>query len=81
MTTTTCATKRVGSEPLAVDARQLGRMLGLSIRTVRTMDSAGRLPRPVKLNGSSVRWLVNEVRDWLAAGAPSRSEWEAMKDR
>ncbi len=79
MTTTTCATKDAGPEPLAVDAQQLGRMLGLSVRTVRTMDSAGRLPRPVKLNGTSVRWLVNEVREWLAAGAPDRATWEASK--
>ena len=62
---------------MAVDARTLGRMLGLSLRTIRTMDAAGKLPRPVKLNGHSVRWIVFEIESWLAAGAPNRSEFEA----
>lgn len=54
---------------LAVGAKQLGRMLGLSLRTIRTMDAAGKLPRPVKLNGHSARWIVSEIESWLAAGA------------
>jgi predicted DNA-binding transcriptional regulator AlpA len=64
---------------LAVDARRLGKTLGLSLRTIRTMDAAGKLPRPVKLNGHSVRWVLSEVESWLAAGAPDRQSWEAMR--
>lgn len=56
-------------QPLAVGAMQLGRMLGLSLRTIRTMDAAGKLPRPVKLNGHSARLIVSEIESWLAAGA------------
>ena len=29
---------------------------------------AGKLPRPVKLNNHSVRWVVSEIESWLAAG-------------
>lgn len=66
---------------LAVDAKQLARLLSVSVRTVRTMDSAGRLPRPVKLNGHAVRWVLDGpkgIQEWLTAGAPNRSEFEAI---
>lgn len=65
--------------PLAVDARQLGEMLCLSVRTIRTMDSAGKLPKPVTLACRSVRWNVAEICDWLDAGAPARIEWQAIR--
>ncbi len=64
---------------IAVDARTLGRTLGLSLRTIRAMDAAGKLPRPVQLNGHSVRWVVSEIEAWLAAGAPDRSTWEVLR--
>lgn len=75
-------TANVTPEPLAVSAQQLARMLGLSVRTVRTMDSAGKLPRPVKLNNHAVRWVLDGplgIRAWLAVGAPDRAAWEAIK--
>lgn len=66
---------------LAVDARALGARLCVSLRTIRTMDAAGKLPRPVKLNGHSVRWVVSEIEEWLAAGAPDRAAWELIKEK
>jgi predicted DNA-binding transcriptional regulator AlpA len=65
--------------PLAVGAKGLAKMLRLSVRTIRTMDAAGKLPRPIRLNGHSIRWPVEDIRAWLAAGAPDRRVWEAMK--
>lgn len=65
------------TQPLAVSARQLAGMLDLSVRTIRTMDAAGKLPRGVRF-GRSVRWPVDELRDWLAAGCPDRASWEAI---
>ncbi len=67
---------REAAMALAVDARALGRLLGLSVRTIRAMDCAGKLPRPLRF-GHSVRWRVDEVRAWLAVGAPDRRSWEA----
>ncbi len=64
--------------PLAVDARGLAQLLSCGRRTVCTWDSAGRLPRPVRVGGR-VLWMVAEIRDWLDAGAPPREEWEARK--
>jgi prophage regulatory protein len=64
--------------PLAVDAKALARMLRVSVRKIRTMDASGALPRPLRLGGC-VRWWVEDIRAWLAAGAPDRRTWEALK--
>ena len=65
--------------PLAVSALGLGRMLGLSVRTIRSMDSGGKLPKPIRLNNSSVRWIVSEIEAWVTAGAPDRTTWETLR--
>ena len=69
----------VGEAPrLAADAKTLAAMLGISARHVRTLDASGKLPRPVKIGGC-VRWFIDEIRAWLAAGTPDRAEWEALR--
>lgn len=65
-------------EPLAVSAKNLAILLGLGLRTIRTMDASGKLPRPIRLGGRLV-WSVEEIRAWLAAGAPDRRAWESRK--
>jgi predicted DNA-binding transcriptional regulator AlpA len=67
-------------EPLAVGAQQLGKLLGLSKRTIYRRDSSGQLPRAVRI-GRAKRWLVDEIREWLKAGTPSREDWERSKER
>jgi predicted DNA-binding transcriptional regulator AlpA len=69
----------VEPEPLAIDAADVGKLLGVSERHVWSMNSRGRLPRPIRL-GRAVRWRVAELQAWLAAGCPERSRWEAMRD-
>lgn len=64
--------------PLVVDARRLAKLLDAGVRTVRTWDAAGKLPAPVRLGGKVV-WRLDEIRDWLAAGAPRRDEWQARR--
>ena len=64
--------------PLVADARRLARLLGVGVRSVRTWDYGGKLPRPVKLGARTV-WVLSEIRAWLSAGAPDRAEWEALK--
>jgi prophage regulatory protein len=64
--------------PLAADARRLARLLGVGLRTVRTWDAAGKLPRPVRVGGR-VLWPLAEVNAWLAAGGPDRTAWDALK--
>ncbi len=65
-------------EPLAVSTKQLGQLLGLSERTIYRRDSSGQLPRAVRI-GRAKRYLVDEIREWLKAGTPSREDWERMK--
>ena len=61
--------------PLAVDARGAARLCSLGERTWRRHNAAGLVPRPVRLGGRLL-WIVAEVQQWLAAGCPSRVEWE-----
>lgn len=65
-------------KPMAVDAEGLSQLTPFGVRTVRMMDAAGKLPMPIRVGGR-VLWLVDEIRDWLRAGAPDRETWEAMK--
>ena len=64
--------------PLVVDARRLAKFLCAGLRTVRSWDAAGKLPAPIRLGGKVV-WRTDEIRDWLAAGAPRRAEWQARR--
>ena len=63
---------------LVADAAALAPMLSIGLRTLRTWDAAGRLPRPVRVGGK-VLWQLSEIRGWLEAGAPDRKTWEAIK--
>ena len=67
------------ADRLALDAAGLGRALGLSVRAIRRLDSAGKLPRAVRLSRRCVRWRLSEIEKWLAAGAPARGTWETMQ--
>lgn len=64
--------------PLVVDARRLAKLLCCGLRTVRTLDAAGKLPAPLRIGGRVV-WRLKEIRDWLAAGAPDRETWAAIR--
>lgn len=65
--------------PLVVDARRLAKLLSAGVRTVRTWDTSGKLPKPIRIGGRVV-WRVDEIRAWLAAGAPDRETWAAIRD-
>lgn len=67
--------------PLVADAKRLAPMLCMSLRAVRTADTLGRIPRPVKIGGRCLWVLGGEwgIRAWLEAGAPPRDVWEARQ--
>jgi hypothetical protein len=68
-------------EPVAVDARGLGELLGgLSQSFIHKLRAAGRLPEPITL-GSRVLWPVFEVECWTLAGAPPMEKWKAVRER
>ena len=72
--------RRSGSERIGLDAEEVATLLGVSERHLWTLNSSGRLPRPVRL-GRAVRWNAPELREWLAAGCPQRSDWERRPRR
>ena len=67
------------SKRLALPAADVAKLLNISLRHLHTLNASGRLPRPIRL-GRSVRWLADELHDWLDAGAPARDRWEALRD-
>jgi predicted DNA-binding transcriptional regulator AlpA len=64
------------SGPLLVTAKTAAALCGKSLRTWRTWDVLGLIPRPVRIKRSTL-WRLNELKSWVAAGCPRRSEWEA----
>ncbi len=65
-------------EPVAYDVRGVARLLGCSPRHVWACNEKQRMPQPIRL-GRAVRWSREELLAWVAAGAPARNAWEAMK--
>jgi predicted DNA-binding transcriptional regulator AlpA len=65
-----------GPDPLLLTAKQASAVCGRSLRSWRSWDSAGRIPRPVRL-GRATMWRRRELEDWIEAGCPSRVNWEA----
>jgi predicted DNA-binding transcriptional regulator AlpA len=65
-------------EPLAVGAKAAARLCGVSRSLWYSLDSAARVPEGVRLAGRRV-WPLDELRDWLRAGCPSRDRWAAIR--
>lgn len=75
------ADARFPSAPLTLDVDETARDLRVSRRHVEAMDHDGRLgPRAIRLGRRRV-WLRAEIAQWLAAGAPDRVTWIALRDR
>ena len=68
----------VGSNRLLLTAQEAAAMCGKKLRTWRTWDAAGYVPQPVRIGGSTL-WRVDELRSWIDAGCPRRSEWENQR--
>jgi len=63
------------SGQLLLTARQAAALCGKSLRTWRSWDAAGWIPKPLKI-GRSTLWRARELEKWVAAGCPRREEWE-----
>lgn len=58
-----------------MSAADVAQALQISERHLWTLHASGRLPRPIRF-GRAVRWPAEQLRAWLAAGAPTRDVWE-----
>ena len=57
------------AEPLLIPAAEFARLLQISTRTLWRQLSAGQVPRPVRFGGT-VRWRLEEIREWISKGCP-----------
>jgi len=66
------------STPLLLTAPEAAALCSISLRTWRSWDTAGRIPRAVRI-GRSTFWRSAELRAWVAAGCPDREIWETRQ--
>jgi predicted DNA-binding transcriptional regulator AlpA len=64
---------------LVFTAAEAAAMFQKSIRTWRTWDSSGKIPKPLRI-GRATYWRPEELRAWVAAGCPDRETWDAMRE-
>ena len=65
-------------QAMLVPADVAGSMCARSEASWWRDHAAGRIPAPIKLGGRTL-WRVQELRDWVEAGCPSRKNWETLK--
>ncbi len=66
--------------PILVDVTMLAQLLGRSPQSLSRDDKRGKLPRALKL-GSSKRWDLAEIEQWVSAKCPPREVWESRSDK
>lgn len=65
---------------MLIDLGAFAELVGCCRQHLENMEKDGLLgPRPILLGKRAIRYRVDEVRDWIAAGAPKRAEWEITK--
>ncbi|MBX9789828.1 MAG: helix-turn-helix domain-containing protein [Pirellulales bacterium] len=70
--------ERLSDSPaMLLTAAELARELRTSTRSIWRMESAGKLPAPIRW-GRAPRWPRETILRWLAAGCPDRREFERL---
>ena len=59
-----------------LSAKQVSDMTSLSIPQIRRMANQGKLPRPVRISGSRVGWVEDDLTKWLKAISKTQMEGE-----
>lgn len=72
---------KVGSnhKSIAISAKQLSQLLGVSLRQVWRLNATAKLPKNIRLGGLR-KWSRAEIMQWFEAGCPDRQTWEARKE-
>lgn len=67
-------------QPLLYSAADLAQLLRVSTATIWRLRAAGRLPRPSDALGKQIlRWPVETIHRWVAAGMPDLRTWESIE--
>ena len=52
-------------KPIVVDAKELARLLSVSIATLNRMKAAGKLPLSIPFSNGCVRWRRETIEAWI----------------
>jgi len=63
---------RTDTAPMLIGADDVARIMGVSVRTLWRMLSAGKVPSPLRI-GRNTRWRASELTAWIDRGCPSLS--------
>jgi predicted DNA-binding transcriptional regulator AlpA len=63
------AARKKEIEPALIGKRECARLLGIGVSTLERYHAIGWVPRGI-LVGNALRWRLQELRDWIDAGAP-----------
>ena len=61
-----------------LNAEAVSEKLSLSKRTIFRLDSSGKIPAPVRINGS-VRWRESDIENWISMDCPDREIFNIRK--
>jgi predicted DNA-binding transcriptional regulator AlpA len=70
----------IDPDQLAVAAEGAAALCGISRAQWWKLHAAGKTPLPIYLGTKAPRWRVEELRAWLAAGAPDRQTWLKLRE-
>lgn len=64
-----------------IDARDLARILAISVPSVWRWREAGKLPPAIALTSQCIRWRRDAVLAWIEAGCPAATASESQKGK
>jgi predicted DNA-binding transcriptional regulator AlpA len=65
--------------PLLLDGPGVTAQLSIGLNKFHGMIRSGRFPvQPIRL-GKSVRYRAADVAEWVSAGCPNSTKWQAMR--
>lgn len=78
---TTTETDTTTPSAILIDAAAIGALMGISGRSVRRLNDAGRLPRSIPVGPRMLRWRRAEILAWIDADCPNRKTWDAARKK
>ena len=57
------------TQEILLTAKEVAKLLRLSMRSFWRLKSEGVMPAPIKL-GRSIRWATRTINDWIDRGCP-----------
>jgi len=66
------------STKILISAKETAKRLSISLGFFYSLHNAGKVPLPRKL-GRRTLWSVQELKDWIDAGCPTRVKWQELK--